>query len=52
MNELIYKNPPHPLDLSLTELNEIRAKFEEAKQIALQNNIDEDGITIDVIVLV
>lgn len=27
----LFRNPKHPLDLTLTELNEIRLKFAEAR---------------------
>lgn len=27
----LFKNPPHPLDLNITDLNEIRLKFSEAR---------------------
>ncbi len=33
----MYANPAHPFDLSLSDLNELRLKFEEAKQISMQN---------------
>jgi hypothetical protein len=45
----MFKNPLHPLDLTLTDLNEIRLKFAEARSQGMQTNDSEKGIALDVL---
>ncbi|KAL4444479.1 hypothetical protein ABPG74_016772 [Tetrahymena malaccensis] len=43
----LYNNPSHPLDMQVSQLNEIRKDFEEAALRAKDKNSSNEGIPID-----
>ena len=49
MDDNFFENPSHPLDLSLSDLNELRLQFKEAYDESIKNNLPYEGIKIEVL---